>query len=300
MSFKDTYKQFCLTNEVPLFFQPFWLDTCQHPWHVCFAEMEGHQAYFVYTLEKKLGHTFIRNPHLTPYTGFLFCQKPTAVGMQEKLIHLLMKQLPKYDVLDIDLPLAVHTNISIPSVSVSHRRTNLIALDDDDIVYNKFKPALKRQIKKATSKLTIYEDDNLELFYSLHQKTFLKQQTQPRIPFDVCEQYWNTCKKHDCGKLFFIRDTDQQIHAGVWMTYDSDTAYYLAGGTDAIFYGSGAMSGLIWHAIQTAIIMHKKTFDFEGSMLPAVDRFFKNFSPEEVHYLHLKKVNSLLYSLLKK
>ena len=84
------------------------------------------------------------------------------------------------------------------------------------------------------------------------------------------------------------------------MTYDNDTAYYLAGGTDPNFYGSGAMSSLMWHAIQTAIGMKKKVFDFEGSMLPSVDRFFKNFSPQEVHYLHLKKINSFLYSLLKK
>ena len=247
-----------------------------------------------------MGFTFIRSPHLTPYNGFIFSQSNITAETRERLIEQLLSQLPKYDVLKIDLSLMIRPDTKFPSAfKVSEKRTNLIQLNSEQEIYTNFKPALKRQIKKSALSLSIYETEDIVLFYSLHQKTFLKQNKQPGIPFAVYQQYWNTCKTNACGKLFFIRDNEHQVHAALWLAYDEDTAYYLAGGTDAAYYGSGAMSGLMWHGIQWALRMNKKTFDFEGSMLPSIDRFFKNFSPQEVHYLQLKKVNSIIYKFLK-
>ncbi len=299
MSFKETYIQYCLNNEIPLFFQPFWLDESNHSWDVCYAAINGYQAYFIYHNEKKLGLTFLRSPHLIPYTGLLFVQDQMPEEYKRNLVHSLLNQLPSFDVFDMDLAWQIGIQLHFPTFDISLRRTNLITLYDEATVYSQLMPSLKRQIMKANRSLTVFEEDNIDLFYLLHQKTFLKQNKQPQIPLDVYQGYWHCCKQHGCGKLFFIKDNDEHIHAAMFIVYDHNIAYYLAGGTDADYNGSGAMSLLMWHAILISIRMEKKTFDFEGSMLPNVNRFFRNFNPVEVQYLHLNKVNSILYKILK-
>ena len=76
----------------------------------------------------------------------------------------------------------------------------------------------------------------------------------------------------------------------MWLCYDDQNAYYLAGGTDAKFYGSGSMSLLLWKAIQESIVLHKKVFDFEGSMVNNVNKFFKNFGTQEIEYISQKSI----------
>ncbi len=300
MSPKEHYKKHCREYDVPLFFQPFWLDACQYSWDVLTAETEGINAFWVFHIEKKKGFTFIRNPHLTPYTGFICHTENTKDPIKEKLIIALLNQLPAYDVFEIDLSHTVSTSFHLPAFICSEKITNIIKLTNEESIYSLLKPALKRQIKKADKSLHIIETDDIELFYSLHQKTFQKQDKEPGISFSIYKQYWNCCKENQCGKLFFIEDQQKNVHAALWMVYDNETSYYLAGGTDAAFYGSGAMSKLLWHSIQVSITLNKKQFDFEGSMLPSVNRFFKNFSPKEVKYLNLKKINSIIYRMLKR
>ncbi len=285
---------------MPLCFQPYWLDSCAHEWDVLYSNIEGYSAFWVYHLERKLTFTFIRIPHLTPYTGLFFCEENIKKDIKSKLVNDLMSQIPKADVLEIDLSLCIDVDLKFQQYEVSNKRTNLLNLLDRDHLYSNFKPALKRQIKKAERSLTIYESDDIEKFYELHKKTFIKQNQEAKIPLSVYTSYWECTKQNKCGQLFFIEDEGKNQHASLWLAYDKNTAYYLAGGTDAKFYGSGAMSLLMWHAIQVSINLGKKTFDFEGSMLPNVDRFFKNFLPIEQNYLHIEKVNSMIYKLLKK
>jgi hypothetical protein len=179
------------------------------------------------------------------------------------------------------------------------KHTNILELTSRDGVYNQLKPSLKRQIKKHPL-LSIYEADDIGTFYNLHTKTFEKLNSKPNIPITAFESAWLTCKLHACGRLFFIKDEEENIHAALFMVYDQTTSYYLAGGTDSSFYGSGAMSKLMWHAIEQSILLGKQYFDFEGSMIPSIDRFFKNYNPTEINYLNASKEESLIFKIYKK
>ncbi|MBK7762295.1 MAG: GNAT family N-acetyltransferase [Bacteroidetes bacterium] len=300
MSAKEKYEIFCTTHEVPLFYQVPWLDTCRLTWDVLFAEKDNVQAFWIYHLEHKMGFTFIRNPHLVPYTGLLFSDKRISLEQKQYLVNELMIQFPTSDVLSLDFSIDIPIELSFNRIIVSNKITNIISLDDKVQVYNGFQPALQRQIRKAEKHLQVFESDDLKLFYALHQKTFEKQNREAEIPFESYQAYWHTCKTLHCGKLFFIKDEEQNIHASLWMVWDTKTAYYLAGGTDHYFYGSGAMSKLMWHAIETAYEKKLNYFDFEGSMLPSVNTFFRKFGPQEKKYIHLEKVNSPLYKIYKR
>lgn len=299
MSNKQQYHLFASSVELPLFFQLHWLDASHFNWDAAYAELEGCSAYWIYHYEQKSGLRFIRNAHLTPYTGLIFVKQSNDQVINQQLVDSLINQLPAFDVLEIDLLPAIQSPFNFGAMKMTKRRTNLIQLTEQHEIYDRFKASLKRQIRKADRSLNIVESDDIELFYKLHSLTFSKQQKEPAVSLDIYKSYWNCCKDSNCGRLFFIQDEQQRALATLILAFDNSTAYYLAGGSDAEFYNTGGMSRLMWHAIQESFLMKKQWFDFEGSMLPNVDRFFKNFSPEEIHYTHLQQVNSLMYKMYK-
>src|SRR5919106_2186938 len=76
----------------------------------------------------------------------------------------------------------------------------------------------------------------------------------------------------------------------------TDGASYLMGGSDPRLRTSGAMSLLMWEAIKFAGQVARR-FDFEGSMLQPVERFFRAFGARQVPYARLTRGATLLGEL---
>lgn len=269
-------------------------------WEILYAEHGNHFVFFVYSIEKKYLFNFLRTPHLTPYSGLLFSSNNLDFSIQQILVNNLLQNLPSFDEINLDLHPTISTDLKFDKIFTSTKITNILPLNDISNIENRYRPSLKRQIKKATKNIIIQSSNDISLFYELHKKTFLKQNSLPKVPFEFFHKVWSLCERHNCGKLFFASDKEGNLHAALLLVYDNETAYYLSGGTDANFYGSGAMSLLMHHAIIYATENDKLFFDFEGSMIPSVNRFFKNYNPIEVKYLNLHKENSFVLRSLKK
>ncbi len=99
-------------------------------------------------------------------------------------------------------------------------------------------------------------------------------------------------------KNFYVQDKDRKIHAAIYIIWDSNSAYYLMGGSDPDLRNSGATSLCIWEAIKFSSTVVKK-FDFEGSMIEPVERFFRAFGAKQMPYLRISKTTSRLLKLLK-
>ncbi len=80
---------------------------------------------------------------------------------------------------------------------------------------------------------------------------------------------------------------------------DDQVAYYLFGGVDRKLNVQGAL-GFVLHELMCA---HQKaerlTFDFEGSMIPAVENFFRGFGGQQVPYYMITKAPFWLAPLLR-
>ena len=99
-------------------------------------------------------------------------------------------------------------------------------------------------------------------------------------------------------KWFIAQDEKEQNHAGVLIVWDENSAYYLLGGSDPNLRNSGAMSLCMWEAIKFASTVAKK-FDFEGSMIESVERFFRAFGAEQKPYFHITKTPSYILRMAK-
>lgn len=300
MSSKELYVAYCSKHSVALFFSPGWLKMLGGSWDVLHIAEGDASVFFVYHTEKKLQFKIIRNGFLTPYSGFLFPGKAPSVEIQQLLVSKALQRLPNFHELHMDLHPGLDLRLTFDSFLTEEKITNILTIEDMEAVRKAYKPALKRQINKATQILHVEEKDDIQLFFQLHQKTFQKQHLKTITPLSEFENTWNYCKKKQCGKLLFAVDTNKNVHAALFLCYDDEVAYYLAGGTDAAFYGSGAMSYLMHTAIQLSSELGKKRFDFEGSMIASVNKFFSNFRPTVCPYFTISKKDSMLLKIIKK
>ena len=75
--------------------------------------------------------------------------------------------------------------------------------------------------------------------------------------------------------MFFAVDAKDQVVASVYLVWDRNAAYYLMAGYREQGAGGGA-SLLVWEALKFASTV-VDTFDFQGSMIESIDRFFRGF-----------------------
>jgi hypothetical protein len=90
-----------------------------------------------------------------------------------------------------------------------------------------------------------------------------------------------------------------EILGSVFCIYDKNTCYYLLGGVNKKSGIQGVNNLLIQKSIEKAKELGCKTFDFEGSMLKGVEKFFRSFGGEMVPYYTVNKAILPLEILLK-
>lgn len=96
-----------------------------------------------------------------------------------------------------------------------------------------------------------------------------------------------------------IAKKDDKFYGAVFCVYDKDNCYYLLGGVDKGSGIQGVNNLLIQKSIEKAKQLGCTTFDFEGSMLKGVEKFFRGFGPQLVPYYTVNKASLPLEILLK-
>ena len=106
------------------------------------------------------------------------------------------------------------------------------------------------------------------------------------------EQLWSGLRGNIRGdvrkarKRLTVRD-DLGIDS-FYAVWDENAAFYLLGGGDPELRNSGATSLLLWELIMRARAV-TNVFDFEGSMIESVERFFRAFGGRQTPYLRVSR-----------
>lgn len=141
-----------------------------------------------------------------------------------------------------------------------------------------FSSARRRNIRSALrDSLRIESLESYSLVESLAQKTFDRQ--NKRFPVDALRRilYDVTCPENSFAFAAF--DGSKPI-ACVFCVFDKHTAYYLIGGYDSADAHPGAGAACMEAAIFKSKSLGLKTFDFEGSVIPPIERYFRGFGGE--------------------
>jgi hypothetical protein len=110
----------------------------------------------------------------------------------------------------------------------------------------------------------------------------------------VLEHFATSTNSFNC-----IASYNGQPAATAFVIHDRKTAYYLLGGYDPENRHNGAGPLALWSAILHAKALGIQVFDFEGSSVPAVEAYFREFGAELTPVLSVNRAWLPLEMLLK-
>ena len=239
-------------------------------------------------------------PPLTPWLGIAFGPHPSEslpkrLAREHALIDELVTQLPSFDSIRVSFHPAF--DYWLPLSWQGFEQTTwysyvLTDTSDEEALWANLQNNVRQNIRKARREgVTVESSDDLDAFWSLHHKTFLRQGLS--IPYDrsIVDRVDEACRTRDQRRILLARSAEGEPVAGAYIVWDSRTVYYLMGGADAESRTSGAASLTMWTAIQVAGELGK-AFDFEGSSLQPIERFFRSFGGFPRPYYELRKIAS--------
>lgn len=300
----DAYKAFCEHEQsIPLFSQAWWLDATagEGNWDVALVTSDGKiVASLPYFNRNRFGFTFISQPALTQTLGPWLRTSETKgakrLSMEKDWMNELMDRLPKFHHYSQSWNIT-QTNW-LPffwrGFKQTTRYTYLIAeLNDEKKVWTGIQSNIKTDIKKASSRFNIQvrSDLGIEDFIKLNRLVFKRQGISPPYSDEYVRRIDQACATRGARRIFIAEDDQGRHHSGVYIVWDANSAYYLMGGGDPALRNSGATSLCMWEAIKFAATVTKR-FDFEGSMIEPVERFFRSFGAIQTPYFSVSKTTS--------
>jgi hypothetical protein len=106
--------------------------------------------------------------------------------------------------------------------------------------------------------------------------------------------WWRAVQERGAGTAYLLRDGGGQAASVALMVYDGHCAYYVAGGIRRDLRQGSLVNVLLMHRMIEAAHARGLDFDFEGSTLPGVERFFRSFGGELRPLHRVLKFPSLL------
>lgn len=147
-----------------------------------------------------------------------------------------------------------------------------------------YKYNTRRQIKIALkNKPNIVEDVAIDSVIDLMQQTFNKKSVLSNKDFLILKKLFEMLSKHRLAHSLGILNEENKLCAVVFYIKTNKRIINLINASTTIARKNGWVAVLIDHVIKK----HSNAnyiFDFEGSNLPTVARFFKSFGSEKVIY----------------
>ncbi len=258
--------------------------------------------------KSKQGKIFshLNNPPFTPHTGLFFdnqtSNKANSLSFEKSILSSVADFLEKesYHLLTIALPttcMDVQPFIwkkfkAIPNYTY---QLNLELLEEE--MLKNLASDKRNSINKAEKdKVTIRKNAGNHIIKQMVENTYSRKlkQLNDAIVSAILNEF------ADAQNSFsYVACVEENAAAMSFCIHDSTTAYYLLGGYDVVNKHQGAGVLALWNCILHAKKLGLKKFDFEGSMIPQVEKYFRGFGGDLVPYFTLNKASFPLEIALK-
>ncbi len=261
--------------------------------------------YFLNT--KKYGFTFLKLPPYTPHCGLFF----TSDSKNNSSVNNFSKEIMN-EVCDFfTAQKSALTVLAFPSAIIDFQPfiwnkykvipnyTYRIDLQKsiEDIKSN-FDSKNRNVINKAIKEEVVVTENDLgkEELYQFFINSL--NTTDANIYEEELKNIF-TKFSDDTNSFSVVAKKNSELLGIVFCVFDKNTCYYLLGGVNKKSGIQGVNNLLVQKSIEKAKALGCTTFDFEGSMLKGVEKFFRSFGPELVPYFTVNKASLPLEILLK-
>jgi glycosyltransferase involved in cell wall biosynthesis len=303
---KIKYQEFCHREKnISIFLKAWWLDTVcgKENWDVVLIEKGGNiSAFMPYLIYKRLGLVSITHPLLTQTMGIYFNYPKNQkyykkLSFEKEMIEKIIKKLPLFDRFSQSFHYTYSNFLPFTwnGFNVDVNYTYVIEKDKslEDVEKNLETDIRRRRKKSQELGIEVYESEDIEKFYELNKMTFKRQKREIPYSFDFIKRLHSSCKEQKSCKMFFARDVNHKVLAVNFLIYDTESVYYLMGGIDPNKKELGAMDAILFESI-TFALKSGKVFDFEGSMVESIEKYFRSFGAVQKPYFTISKNNSKL------
>ncbi len=253
-------------------------------------------ALFYLYKTKLFGLTYYKNPPYTPHIGLCYknksSNKANALTFDKNLITELADFIASLKSGVFTLAMPSYLTDTQPFIwkkfkTIPNYTYHLdLRLPIDQLLQNMSsdkRNSLKKAEKDGIRTILVTDYKIVEL---LILKTFSRKQKSVDAAFINKILFQFSTSENSFAFVSYLND--KPISTSFCLT-DTNTCYYLLGGYDNENKHQGAGVSSIWCAIQHAQKRGLKTFDFEGSMLPEVEKFFRGFGGDLVPYYTINK-----------
>lgn len=308
-SAKVKYRAFC-ENEptLGLFRQAWWLDALcgAQSWDVALVEKGAEiVAALPYKTASKYGFRVLSQPAYTPHLGPWM--KKTDAKLAERyarekdLMTALISSLPRFDYFQQQWPPDITNWLPFYWKGFQQKTIYTYCLDNiasHEALWSGFRENVRTDIRKAERRNQVsVSTGTVDDIIQLQEMTFRRQKLSVSYSADLLRSIDIACAEKKCRRIFVARGPDGQAHAGAFVVWDGNTAYYLIGGGNPDLRNSGATALCLWEAIKFASTVASR-FDFEGSMIEPIERFFRAFGASQTPYFSVWKVPSTSLRIL--
>lgn len=301
---RTRYRALCESENIPLFAHAWWLDAVagEQGWDAVLLEKGGRcVAALPFAIKRKFGLTMIGMPVLTqslgPWVRYPESQKTgKRYAFEKDVFQALIDELPRAHGFVQNFNPAVRNWLPFYWRGFSETTKYSYVLEDLtnlDNVWSGFLDNVRTDIRKASKQVFVDNDADIDSFVECHEKVFERQGLTLPYSLDTVRRLDAAAAQRGQRRIFLARDAERRVHAGIYLVWDDSCAYYLMGAGDPELRSSGATSLAMWEAIRFASTV-TKSFDFEGSMLEPVERFFRAFGATQLPYFQVSRHGRLM------
>lgn len=295
---KDLYRALCKEeSSIPVFSRDWWLDAaCGDDWEVLLNEKNDkvYAAMPLYMPCKRI----ISMPHYTQTMGVWFAaaaddaKYASLLEQRQAICKSFIEKLTPYRSFLQNFGHAFTDWLPFywDGYSQTTRYTYILHdIKDTARLLSVMSRQTRRNLKNAEEyPITVRGGVSASDFLKIQALTFERQQKKNTQSSVVLRRIIDAARKKEQGDIFGGYDTDGRLHAVAFVVWQDSSAYYIAGGGDPALRASGAHSRVLWEAVKY-VSQYTDTFDFEGSMIPGVERFFREFGAVQTPYFNISK-----------
>ena len=282
-----------LKNANSVFEQPWYIDAAMPGGAKTIAYQKGTNtlAWLPYVVEKRYGRDTITRPPFAQTCGVCFVnqggKRTKQLEAQKNAINAIIDQIPKR--MSVDLALDHNCQYVLPWIWRGFKVSPYFSyriedLRDVDACWSNLRDNIRTRIRKAEKLVHIRDDMPIDALIAVQDQTFARQGRGNPVDAAALRRLDTALRQHDACKLLCAVDAEDNLYAAAYFVYDEHCCYYLEGGGDPEYRSSGAASLLLWEGIRFAATV-SKSFDFEGSMMEDIERFFRAFGgTPQVYY----------------
>jgi hypothetical protein len=245
---------------------------------------------FCADVQRRFGLTILRNPPFTRQIGpfFEYRASNAAARLTERraVVEAMANYLASAHAAVVSLSLSPSVTDTLPFYwrgfkVVPHYTFRLDLTQNLRTLAADMSAERRNDIRKAERDgITTREVDDSHVLRGLVVATFDRQGTS--FPREAMDRILSAFSPGGAQSYCIVASDAGRAHAAAYVVHDQETAYYLMGGYSAEqpHHGAGALA--LNHAIRRAQETGLRVFDFEGSMRPSIERFFRGFGGELV------------------